>query len=90
MSQISAMTPKKESDSSLMLRAWSHYSRITSRVFLVIALSIGILCGPAYLLDRFFGTWPLITGIAFVFSLPLSQYLVVRSMQEFVKNNPQD
>lgn len=84
------MTKQKNSDSGLMLRAWSHYSQITGRVLLSIVLSIAVLCGPGYLLDLYFGTWPLITGIGFVFSIPLSQYLVVRSMQEFVKNNPQD
>ena len=71
-----------------MLGAWGHYSQITGRVLVCIVASIALLCGPAYLLDLQFGTWPIITGVALIFSLPLSQFLVIKSMQDYLKNNP--
>lgn len=70
-----------------MLGAWGHYSQITGRVLVCIAASIALLCGPAYLLDSKFGTWPIITGVALIISLPLSQYLVIKSMQDYLKHN---
>lgn len=83
------MTKKKNIEGIAQLGAWAHYSQITARVFLIIVLSIVLLCGPAYFLDRALGSLPIATGIAFIFSLPLSQYMIVRSMREYVKNNPQ-
>ncbi len=83
--------PKKEKNQPvLMLSAWSRYSQITSRVVVCILGSIALLGIPAYFLDQHFQTWPIISGVALIFSLPLSQFMVIRSMQTYLKNNPLD
>lgn len=88
MSQI-AMTKPQESQSSILLRAWRHYSQITSRVLATTVGTVAVLGIPAYFIDKAVGTWPVIFGIALILSLPLSQILVVKVMREYLKNNPQ-
>lgn len=82
--------PKEESQSTLMMRAFRHYSIITSRVLAATVGTMGVLGIPAYFLDKIFGTWPVLFALALLASLPLSQLLVIRSMMEYTKNNPQD
>ena len=87
---MSLMTKKTESQSAMVMNAWSHYTQITSRVLACVFGSIALLGLPAYFLDQFFGTWPVISGVALIFSIPLSQFMVVKSIQAFTKSHPQD
>lgn len=90
LSQMQVMSKKLETQSGIMMNAWSHYTQITSRVLACVFGSIALLGIPTYFLDQFFGTWPIITGVALIFSIPLSQFMVVKSMQSFIKTHPQD
>ncbi len=73
-----------------MARAFRHYTEITSRVLAATVGTIAVLGVPTYFLDKWLGTFPLIFGIALVLSLPISQFMVIKIMQRYVKNNPQD
>lgn len=91
MSQLSAMIqPKKDDQLSLMARAFRHYTLITSRVLVATVGTVALLGIPAYFIDKWLGTWPVLFVLGLVASLPLSQILVLRSVKEFTKNNPQD
>lgn len=90
MSQNLVMNhPKEESQMTLTLRAFRHYSIITSRVLAATVGTVVIMGVPAYFFDKYFGTWPIVFGLALIASLPISQLLVLRSMRDFIKNNPQ-
>lgn len=89
MSQFSVMAKPQESQTSIMLRAWRHYSQITSRVLATTVGTVALLGVPAYFIDKAVGTWPMIFGVVLVLSLPLSQFLVVKVMRDYLKNNPQ-
>lgn len=80
----------EESQSSLLRSAFRHYSLITSRVLAATVGTVAVLGIPAYFLDQWFGTWPWIFGIALILSLPISQIILVRLMQDYLKNNPQN
>ncbi len=73
-----------------MARAFRHYTEITSRVLASVVGTIAILGTPGYFLDKWLGTSPWIFGGALVLSLPISQFMVIKVMQRYVKNNPQD
>lgn len=73
-----------------MARAFRHYTEITSRVLASVVGTIAILGTPAYFLDKWLGTSPWIFGGALILSLPISQFMVIKVMQRYVKNNPQD
>ncbi len=89
MSQFSVMAKPQESQTSIMLRAWRHYSQITSRVLAATVGTVALLGIPAYFVDQAVGTWPIIFGVALIFSLPLSQFFVIKMMRDYLKNNPQ-
>ncbi len=82
--------PKEESQSTLTMRAFRHYSLITSRVLAATVGTVAIMGIPTYFLDKWLGTWPILFGLALIASLPISQLLVIRSMKDYVKHNPQD
>lgn len=90
MSQSSVMSRQKDSQSSILLRAWKHYSEITSRVLASTVGVVALLGVPAYFLDKWLGTSPWILGVALILSLPISQVLVVLVMQRYLKDNPDD
>lgn len=90
MSQTLAMNTKNESQKKIMARAFRHYSQITSRVLAGTVGTVALLGVPSYFLDQWLGTFPMIFGIALVFSLPLSQFATIRVMQKYLKDNPQD
>lgn len=83
------MTRKEDSQKTIMYRAFKHYTEITSRVLAATVGSIAVLGVPAYFLDKWVGTFPLIFGIALVLSLPLSSFVTIKLMKEYLKNNPQ-
>ena len=85
-----AMSTKNESQKSLMARAFRHYAQITSRVLATTVGTVVLMGAPAYFLDQWLGTFPMIFGIALVLSLPLSQLATIRVMQKYLKDNPQD
>jgi uncharacterized protein YneF (UPF0154 family) len=84
------MNSKNESQKTIMLRAWRHYREITSRVLAATVGTIAILGIPAYFLDKWIGSFPLIFGIVLVLSLPISQFATIKLMQKYLKDNPQD
>jgi len=84
------MKIEKDSQRSIMARAFRHYTEITSRVLAATVGTVGLMGVPAYFLDKYLGTFPAIFGIALVISLPVSQIMTVRIMQRYLKDNPQD
>ena len=84
------MSTKKDSQSAILLRAWKHYTEITSRVLAATVGTIAVLGVPSYFLDKWLGTSPWFFGIALVLSLPISQVMVIKIMLRYTKNNPQD
>jgi F0F1-type ATP synthase assembly protein I len=90
MSQTIAMDSKNDSQKSIMMRAFKHYTEITSRVLAATVGTVALLGIPSYFLDHWLGTWPWIFGIALVLSLPLSSFMTVKVMQNYIKNNPQE
>jgi len=88
MSQIIALMDKNASKKSQVFSALSHYTDITMRVGSITIGTMGLLGIPAYFLDKKLETFPLLFIIALVVALPFSQYLVVKKMKEFLKNNP--
>ena len=84
------MKLEKDSQRSIMARAFKHYTEITSRVLAATVGTIALLGTPTYFLDKWLGTSPWFFGIALVLSLPISQVLVIKIMMTYTKNNPQD
>lgn len=84
------MSTDKDSQRSIMARAFKHYTEITSRVLAATVGTIAVLGVPMYFLDKWLGTFPLIFGIALVLSLPISQFMTIKIMQKYLKDNPQD
>ncbi len=84
------MKLEKDSQRSIMARAFKHYTEITSRVLAATVGTIALLGIPTYFLDKWLGTSPWFFGIALVLSLPISQVLVIKIMMTYTKNNPQD
>lgn len=84
-----AMSTKNDSQKKILARAFKHYSQITSRVLATTVGTIAILGIPAYFIDQWLGTFPIIFGIALVISLPISQVATIRVMQKYLKDNPQ-
>lgn len=84
------MASDKDSQKSILFHAFRHYTEITSRVLAATVGTVAVLGVPAYFLDKWLGTWPWVFGIALVLSLPISQVMVVKIMQRYVKDNPQD
>lgn len=84
------MSTDKDSQRSIMARAFKHYTEITSRVLATTVGTVALMGVPAYFLDKYLGTFPLIFGIALVISLPVSQLMTIRIMQKYLKDNPQD
>lgn len=84
------MNTKNDSQKKILARALRHYSQITSRVLATTVGTIAILGIPAYFIDQWLETFPIIFGIALVVSLPISQVATIRVMQKYLKDNPQD
>lgn len=84
------MKLEKDSQRSIMARAFRHYTEITSRVLATTVGTVALMGVPAYFLDKYLGTFPVIFGIALVISLPVSQVMTIRIMQKYLKDNPQD
>jgi hypothetical protein len=85
-----AMTTEKDPQSSILMRAFRHYTEITSRVLAATVGTVALLGVPTYFLDKALGTWPYIFGVALVLSLPLSQYMTIKVIKTYLKNNPRD
>lgn len=88
MSQTIASMTEKDLKKNGMLSAVTHFADITVRVGSITIGTMAILGVPAYFLDKKLETWPIIFIVALVIAMPFSQYLVVKKMKEFVKNNP--
>lgn len=84
------MSKDKDSQKSIMTRAFRHYAEITSRVLATTVGTVAVMGVPTYFLDKWLGTFPLIFGIALVLSLPVSQFMTIKIMQRYLKDNPQD
>ncbi|MEK9159584.1 MAG: AtpZ/AtpI family protein [Patescibacteria group bacterium] len=84
------MSTDKDSQRSIMARAFKHYTEITSRVLAATVGTVALFGVPGYFLDKWLETSPWIFGVALVLSLPISQVMTIKIMQRYVKDNPQD